>query len=80
MSLPTDCSKQSDICILLDASGSINDADSSNWDTMLQFAGDILNNLPIAMSSTRASVITFADTATVVFQLDDIFDKSEVTF
>ena len=75
-----DCAKQSDVCLLLDASGSINDGDTSNWASMLKFAGDVLNYLPIGMSRTRASVITFSDQAQVVFQLDDIFDKDEVRY
>ncbi|XP_069135604.1 cartilage matrix protein-like [Argopecten irradians] len=71
------CSQQvADIAIIMDTSSFVGQDD---YDDLVHFIGQIVNNLDVSPASTRVSVMTFADTANVAFGLDSYTSSAEVT-
>lgn len=66
-----DCSRAIDLCLVLDSSGSIRDADPANWDKVIQFAVDIIDNFDVGRYQTHISVILYSTKVTVHFELDN---------
>jgi hypothetical protein len=72
-----------DIVFVLDSSGSIRDQnppDNSfdNWNLMLEFTNEIINDLQIGFDYTRVGVVRFADTARSFFYLNTYLDAESV--
>jgi len=60
------CPVQLDIVFALDVSGSLEEV----YDVVIQFAKQAISGLPVGASQTRVSVITFSDTASLVFDFN----------
>jgi hypothetical protein len=77
---PVDCVGQGlDLVFVVDGSGSICDNDPKfqygkdttcdNWNFILKFMGDFVNDMDIGLTSTRVGLVTFATTATLGWDL-----------
>ena len=80
----SDCSSTiADIVLILDSSSSVRDTnpgDNSydNWNLMLEFAADIVEQLPIGTDEVRLGVIRYADSAENMFFLNTFTTKSTI--
>ena len=72
------CVGKVDMGILLDRSGSINQADPGNWNRMLDFVTRIVRSLIISQDAAHIGIVTYADNAKVEFTLDRYYDQQEV--
>jgi collagen type VI alpha len=68
------CPVQMDIVFLLDLSGSLEEV----YDVVIQFAKQSMYGLPIGQSQVRASVITYADQASISFDLNTFSTPAEL--
>jgi collagen type VI alpha len=68
------CPVQMDITFVLDLSGSLEEV----YDVVIQFAKQTIYGLPVGSSQTRVSVITYADTPKVVFDLNAYTSSMEI--
>ena len=69
--LTSDCSQAIDLALVLDASGSIRDSGIGNWDEVIKFAIDVIDNFDVGMYQTHVSVMTFSTKATVRIRLNE---------
>ena len=69
-----------DVAMLIDRSGSITDQPPyyQNWISMLAFLRDFVSSMYIAPDAVRIACVTFANKATVRFDLDDTENVMEV--
>lgn len=65
----------SDITFIIDTSSGIT---SSQFNTMIDFVYDVTNQLTIGTDSNRVAVVTFNDTQTTQFDLDDHTEKTNI--
>ena len=68
------CSNQMDVAFILDFSGSLDQV----TDVVIEFAREVIEGLPFTNSRVRVAVISFADTATLHFDLDAYSSKEAV--
>jgi collagen type VI alpha len=59
------CPAQLDITFVLDLSGSLEEV----YDVVIQFTKQTIYGLPVSQSKSRVSVISYADTANIIFDL-----------
>ncbi len=71
----SECNNPIDLVFMLDSSGSINEA---NFKRVLNFIRELAGRLDVEGGSARISVMTFADSNTLVGI--HIFNKQAVTF
>ena len=77
---PLDCQK-ADITFLIDASGSITERNSTNWDSLLGFLRDIISSpmLQIGGDNVQVAAISYSNEAAVEFFLDETRDLAQVS-
>ncbi|OWF49646.1 Collagen alpha-5(VI) chain [Mizuhopecten yessoensis] len=68
--------KPADVFFLLDESSSIHS--EANFKLELKFVEHVINYLDVSADLTRVGVLTFSDTATMHFKLNDYSNKDEV--
>ena len=56
-----------DIVFVLDSSGSVGE---KNWEKMLNFVKDVINQLPVGIHSTRVGLVNYGNRATAEFYLN----------
>ena len=66
--LTVKCEEPPEIVIILDASGSITDKGSNNWNLMKKFAIDLANGLS-TKKDVRFAVVRFSDNADIDLEL-----------
>lgn len=69
-----DCS-QADIVFVMDSSGSVG---NDNWQLVLQFVKNVVDNLDIGSYATRVAAITYGNRATPNFYLDTYDNKADI--
>jgi len=70
-----DCSGLIDLAFVLDSAGTVH---PERWHYVTQFVVNIIQQLDIGLNRTRVAVITWSDTAHVVFTLDRFTDRQDV--
>ncbi len=81
--LAATCSKKVDLCLIIDNSGSIRDAnppDNSydNWELQLEFASLLAGAFDIGPDATQVGAVEFSSSAKLVFSLDTYNSKQDV--
>lgn len=72
-----------DVAFVIDGSGSIRDANPAdgsfdNWNLLLTFVANIVDNLPVSDSNTHVAAVVFSDSGQLLFPLNRYYDKSSV--
>ena len=68
--LPGDCTGVLDLAIVLDSSGSINEADGGNWNRILGFIQDVARRFPISRTAVQIAVVKYSNNANVEWNLN----------
>lgn len=63
-----------DVTFVLDLSGSLEEV----YDVVIQFAKQTIYGLPVSQSQARVAVITYADSATIMFDLNKYNSAQEI--
>jgi len=71
----TACSRQMDIVIVLDMSGSYTEI----FDTIFVFTRQLILGLPVGPSATRIAVVRYSSFANVTFHLNEYSNTQQVT-
>ena len=74
--LPVACG-DADVAILLDSSGSINFRDEHNWDRIVNFTQQLVDD-PRFSAGTRFAIVSYSDSAELVFGLNEYRTKDEI--
>ena len=61
-----ECREISDLLFILDGSGSV---DQPNWDRMVEFVSNLLDDLNIDLDQTHVALMTFSDDVNIAFYL-----------
>lgn len=64
------CKVKTDLAILIDNSGSINDKGRDNYNKLKSFLAAFVNTLDIGYNKTRVGALRFSDTSVIEFLLD----------
>ena len=80
---PTECTSDLDVVFIIDGSGSIRDANPAdgsfdNWNLLLTFVANIVDNLPVSASGTHVSAVAFSDMGELLFPLSQYTDHAAV--
>lgn len=72
-----------DLVFIVDSSGSIRDKNPSNdsydnYDLLLQFVTDIIDQMTIGPSKTRVGLVIYSNLAKVEFHLNTFSSKAEI--
>ena len=71
----TACSRQMDVAVVLDLSGSNDDI----FDAIVDFTRVLTLGLPVSSGSVRIAVVRYSDSANVSFYLDEYSTNQQVT-
>ena len=66
-----ECRVIADLLFILDGSGSV---DQPNWNQMVQFVSDLLDDLNIDLDQTHVALMTYSDSVDIAFFLTDRTD------
>jgi hypothetical protein len=72
------CVARADIVFVLDGSGSVNFANSTNFQTMLEFVNNFIDYFEIGADAVRIGVLKFSSNVTNEIFLNDHYDKGEL--
>ncbi len=77
------CSQQADICLVIDSSGSIRDANPrdgsyDNWQLLLRFLAGLVDYFDVGLDDTRIGAVVFSDSASLEFPLDRHTNKDDL--
>ena len=80
---PTECTSDLDVVFIIDGSGSIRDANPAdgsfdNWNLLLTFVANIVDNLPVSASGTHVAAVVFSDVGEMLFRLSQYTDNAAV--
>jgi len=67
-----------DVVFVLDSSGSIAWVDSTNWNRMLTFVADVVDQLNIGYNGVHVGLVTYSDMARNEFFLTTSYDKTAI--
>ncbi len=78
-----ECFTRADICIVVDSSGSIRDANPpdnryDNWNLILQFVTGIISAFPISEQDTRIGVVIFSNNALFPIPLNKFYREADL--
>lgn len=80
---PTACTSDLDVAFIIDGSGSIRDANPAdgsydNWNLLLTFVANVVDNLPVSASGTHVAAVVFSDKGEMLFPFSRYTDHGAV--
>jgi len=74
-----DCNSATvDLVFVVDSSGSIEEAGAGNWNLVLNFVNQVINQLNIGETQTRVAVTRFANIGESMFNLNTDYNKQSI--